>query len=96
MIRLRRKHKKRILILIISLVAFFLVMNWYSDNVLAGENLKVIAPEFYKKDQQSHRLNWFNRLAKEEGKSLHIAAGWSYLTDDQFNGIKFQLTCQIC
>ena len=50
---------------------------------MAGEILKVIAPEFYKKDQQSQRLNWFNRLAKEEGKSLHIAAGWSYLTDDQ-------------
>ena len=43
----------------------------------------------YRKDQQSQRLNWFNRLAKEEGKSLHIAAGWSYLTDDQFNGLKF-------
>ena len=89
MIHPRRKHKKRILILIISLALLFLVVNWYSDNVLAGEILKVIAPEFYKKDQQSQRLNWFNRLAKEEGKSLHIAAGWSYLTDDQFNGIKF-------
>ena len=87
MIRLRRKHKERILILIISLVAFFLVINWYSDNVLVGEILKVIAPDFYKKDQQNQRLNWFNRLAKEEGNSLHVAAGWNYLTEDQFNGM---------
>ena len=64
----------------------FLVINLFSDNVLAGEILKVMAPDFYKKDQQNQRLNWFNRLAKEEGESLHVAAGWNYLTEDQFNG----------
>ena len=67
MIRLRRKHKKRILIITISLAALFLVVNWYSDNVLAGEILKVIAPDFYKKDQQNQRLNWFDRLRLLDG-----------------------------
>ena len=87
MIHVRRKHQRRLFILIIFLAALFLLANWYSDNVVAGEILKVIAPDFYKKDQKNQRINWFDRLAKEEGKSLHVAAGWNYLTEDQFNGM---------
>ena len=52
MLCFRKQNNKRIVILIISTITLFLVINWFSDNVLVGEIFKVIAPNSYKKGQK--------------------------------------------
>ena len=82
----RRKHQ-RLFILIVILTISFLFINWLSDNVLAGEILKIVAPSFYKWQQKGSRIAWFERIAKEKDVPLHVASGWSYLSEDQFNSM---------
>ena len=83
------KTNKRIAILIISTITLFLVINLFSDNVLAGEIFKVIAPNSYKKGQKDSRIYWFDKLAKDEGLPIHVASGWSYLSEEQYEGMLF-------
>ena len=82
----RRKHQ-RLFILIVILTISFLFINWLSDNVLAGEILKIVAPSFYKWQQKGSRIAWFERIAKEKNVPLHVASGWTYLSEDQFNSM---------
>ena len=95
MIFVKRKHQ-RLFILIVILTISFLLINWLSDNVLAGEILKIVAPSFYKWQQKGSRIAWFERIAKEKDVPLHVASGWTYLSEDQFNSmfkIYIKITC---
>ena len=87
MLCFRKQNNKRIAIIIISMITLFLVINWFSDNVLAGEIFKVIAPNSYKKGQKDSRIYWFDKLAKEEGLPIHVASGWSYLSEEQYESM---------
>ena len=89
MLCFRRQNNKRVIILIICTTIVFLVINWFSDNVLAGEILKVIAPNSYKKGQKDSRIYWFDKLAKEEDIPIHVASGWSYLSEEQYESMQF-------
>ena len=89
MLCFRKQNNKRIAILIISTITLFLVINLFSDNVLAGEIFKVIAPNSYKKGQKDSRIYWFDKLAKDEGLPIHVASGWSYLSEEQYEGMLF-------
>ena len=87
MLCFRKQNNKRIAIIIISMITLFLVINWFSDNVLAGEIFKVIAPNSYKKGQKDSRIYWFDKLAKEDGLPIHVASGWSYLSEEQYESM---------
>ena len=95
MIFVKRKHQ-RLFILIVILTISFLLINWLSDNVLAGEILKIVAPSFYKWQQKGSRIAWFERIAKEKDVPLHVASGYTYLSEDQYNSmfkIYIKITC---
>ena len=47
----------------------------------------MFAPNFYKWQQKGSRIAWFDRIAKEKDIPLHAASGWSYLSEDQYNGM---------
>ena len=82
---IRHRRKQKVFLLIVTFTILFLLMNWYSDNVLGGEILKIIAPSFHKWQQKGSRVAWFQRLATDKKVPLHVASGWNYLSEDQYN-----------
>ena len=82
---MRKQQKSKVAVLISTIIVLFLLINWFSDNVLIGEILKVVLPSFYKWQQKGARVAWFQRLAEEKDVPLHVASGWNYVSEDQYN-----------
>lgn len=94
--RLFRGKKLPIVSLIsLTLISVFIVLNWKSDNKLIGAIIKFFAPRSYKYLMQQSRLSWFSGLALDQDLPLHVASGWNYLSETQFNEIIDHVTDHI-
>ena len=91
---LRYKKLHFIKVTILSILIFILA-NWISDNKLIGGLISIIAPKAYKYLMQKSRLSWFSKLALDQDLPLHVASGWNYLSESEFNEIVDQVTNQI-
>lgn len=90
------RYKKLLFIKVTILsILIFILANWISDNKLIGGLISIIAPKAYKYLMQKSRLSWFSNLALDQDLPLHVASGWNYLSESEFNEIVDQVTNQI-
>ena len=90
------RYKKLLFIKVTILsILIFILANWISDNKLIGGLISIIAPKAYKYLMQKTRLSWFSNLALDQDLPLHVASGWNYLSESEFNEIVDQVTNQI-
>ena len=90
---LRRLKKK--LIFIITIFTVILLLHWKFWNsekawLYYGNVVKNLDPELYAKfkdSQQANRMQWFDGIALDNSKSLHVASGWGYLSTAEYNQI---------
>jgi len=91
-----KKHKKLLFIKVMILsILIFILANWISDNKLIGGLISIFAPRAYKYLMQKSRLSWFSDLALDQDLPLHVASGWNYLSESEYNEIIDQVTNQI-
>ena len=56
---------------------------------------KSFVRNFVKYLMQKSRLSWFSGLALDQDLPLHVASGWNYLSESEYNEIIDQVTNQI-
>ena len=90
-----------LVILMIYLVNFLLsdTMGWVRYTIIqVGQFIKVLSPTLYrcfKNIRQAHVLKRFESEAQRDTNALHVASGWGYLSEEQYNSIVDHVLGQI-
>ena len=91
---MNRRFRKKFLYSI-TLVTVFILLYWKFWNsekawLYYGNVVKNLDPELYAKfkdSQQANRMQWFDGIALDDSKSLHVASGWGYLSTAEYDQI---------
>ena len=87
--------------LLVYLVDFFLsdTKGWVRYTIIqVGQLVKVLSPtlyKYFKSLRQANVLKRFEREAQLDTDTLHVASGWWYLSEEQFNSIVDHVLAQI-
>ena len=96
MYSVRQKYNVRFLLFMASMMIVLVTVYLFSlpardpKWIAVGNLIKILSPDMYSKfkmKQQAHRLHWFDNLAQDNTTLLHVASGYTYMSEKEYNSM---------